>query len=401
MKILVLAGGFDQIALINELKRRGHYVILADYFENPPAKKYADEHHVVSTLDVDKIYELATEQKVELITTACTDQALLTVAHVSEKLNLPTYIDYSTALNVTNKLHMKKKFKENGIPSSHYKIINHISDIEDETFQFPLVVKPVDCNSSKGVKKIEEINKLNIFVEQAIKMSRTNNAIIEEFKEGIEISIDAFIKDGVSKVLSVTKTSKLDNGDNFTIYKSEYPCELAEQKKKEIEKIVSDITSAFQLNNCPLLVQAIINEKEINVLEFSARMGGGTKYRLINEIAGIDIMKIYVDLILGEEINFDIINTKDKIKLNYVYCKNGILEEFVGFKEAKQKYIIEDYFEYKTKGMEITKRETSSDRAIGYLIKGTQEEIENKEKILNNMLKIIDKEGKNIMEYYY
>ena len=33
MKILVLAGGSDQIALINELKNRGHYVILLDYFD--------------------------------------------------------------------------------------------------------------------------------------------------------------------------------------------------------------------------------------------------------------------------------------------------------------------------------------------------------------------------------
>lgn len=49
MKILVLAGGFDQIALIQELKKRGHSVILADYYENPPAKPYADEHFQVST----------------------------------------------------------------------------------------------------------------------------------------------------------------------------------------------------------------------------------------------------------------------------------------------------------------------------------------------------------------
>ena len=52
MKILVLAGGADQIALIQELKARGNYIILVDYFENPPAKEYADKHIVASTLDV-------------------------------------------------------------------------------------------------------------------------------------------------------------------------------------------------------------------------------------------------------------------------------------------------------------------------------------------------------------
>ena len=42
LKALVLAGGYDQIALIKELKKRDYEVLLADYFENPPAKKEAD-----------------------------------------------------------------------------------------------------------------------------------------------------------------------------------------------------------------------------------------------------------------------------------------------------------------------------------------------------------------------
>ena len=37
MKALVLAGGFPQIALIEELKRRGIFTLLADYYENPVA----------------------------------------------------------------------------------------------------------------------------------------------------------------------------------------------------------------------------------------------------------------------------------------------------------------------------------------------------------------------------
>lgn len=302
MKVLVLAGGFDQIQLINELKKRGHYVILADYFENPPAKKYANEHYVVSTLDMDKIYELAKKEQVDLITTACTDQALLTVAYVSEKLQLPTYIDYQTALNVTNKLYMKKVMKENQIPTADYQIINDSKEAEKLNLNYPVVVKPVDCNSSKGVKKVCDEIELQHYLKQAIQMSRTKNAIIEQFNEGVEISIDAFVKEGVSKVLSVTKTCKLENHNNFTIYKSEYPCQLAENRMMEIENIVQNIAKAFQLENCPLLVQAIINEKEIKVLEFSARMGGGTKYRLIQEISSIDIMKIYVDLILNDNI---------------------------------------------------------------------------------------------------
>ncbi len=42
MKALVLAGGFPQIALLKELNSRGISTVLADYYENPVAKPYAD-----------------------------------------------------------------------------------------------------------------------------------------------------------------------------------------------------------------------------------------------------------------------------------------------------------------------------------------------------------------------
>ena len=115
MKALVLAGGFPQIALIEELKRRGIFTLLADYYENPVAKPFADKFYRASTLDVDAIRGIAVSEKVDFIITACTDQALLTVARVSEELGLPCYIDYKTALNVTNKQYMKKVFQDRGI----------------------------------------------------------------------------------------------------------------------------------------------------------------------------------------------------------------------------------------------------------------------------------------------
>ena len=144
MKILVLAGGYDQIALINELKKRGHFVILVDYFENPPAKYYADKHIVASTLDTVLVEEIAQKEKVDLICTACTDQALLTVAKVSEKLNLPCYISYQTALNVTNKSYMKKVLEENNIPTAKFIILDKYNNNFLSKFSYPLVVKPED-----------------------------------------------------------------------------------------------------------------------------------------------------------------------------------------------------------------------------------------------------------------
>ncbi len=402
MKILVLAGGFDQIGLIKELKNRGNQVILADYFENPPAKKYADQHFQISTLDEKAIYELAIKEEVNLITTACTDQALLTVAKVSERLGLPCYISYQTALNVTNKEFMKKVFYDNEIPTSKYFVLKENTDLEFiyKQLEFPVVVKPCDCNSSKGVIKVNNEKEADSAISQALSLSRTSTAIIEEFKEGIELSVDVWVDNEGTKVLSASTTSKIKNNDNaFTIYQSKYPVEITEIATLKIKETAAKIAKSFNLVNCPILIQLIVNNDEIYVIEFSARMGGGTKYKLIHEMSNIDIMKVYTNRILGDCTQvINPIHSKKKIELNYIYAYNGIFSKLINFEEAKKRNIIKDYYVYKEPGNLIEKHTTSSDRVAGFLIEADSNELlkEKREEAIN-FIDILNENNESIM----
>lgn len=397
MKILVLAGGADQIALIKELKLRGHEVVLLDYFENPPAKPYADKHIVASTLDVEAVERYAKEESVSLICTACTDQALLTVSYVSERLGLPCYIGYQTGLNVTNKSYMKKVLTDNDIPTARFSIVDK-PDIEIiQGFKFPLVVKPVDCNSSKGVKKVESIEEYRQYITEAIQYSRSNTAIVEEYKEGKEISADFYIENGVAKLLSATTSLKINNRKSFTILCSDYPT-LNESQEIKVTQIAQDISKAFNLDNTPLLVQMIANDNEINVIEFSARMGGGSKYKLIEVLSGVNIMSKYVDRILGGYPEVKPSKQVDYCKMVYIYCNPGIYDHMEGLEMMKEEGMIDEYFLYKTKGMEIHKAETSGDRPSGYLCSAsTADELSKKIKYVDSHIKAISNMGVDMM----
>lgn len=397
MKILVLAGGSDQIALINELKRRGHYIVLVDYFDNPPAKSYADKHIVASTLDVEKVEQIAKSENADLICTACTDQALLTVSYVSEKLGLPCYIDYQTGLNVTNKSYMKKVLLKNNIPTAKFVIVKSPDVSAVNGFTFPLVVKPVDCNSSKGVKKVESLEEFRTYVAEAINYSRTKSAIVEEFKEGIEISADFYIENGVAKFLSATNSLKIKNRKSFTILCSDYPAITGEQEVA-VTKIATDIAKAFLLNNTPLLIQLIVKNSEINVIEFSARMGGGSKYKLIEVLSGVDIMSKYVDLILGGCPHMHPSKQVDYCKMVYIYCQPGVYDHMEGLEQMKSEGVIDDYFLYKTKGMEIQKAETSGDRPAGYLCSAkNSDDLWKKIDYIDSQIKAISSTGEDMM----
>lgn len=371
MKILVLAGGFDQIAFIEELKNRGHEVYLADFLDTPPAKRYVKKHYQISTLDEQAIYELARMEKFDLVTTACTDQALLTVARVSKRLGLNFYLDDDLAECVTNKSRMKTIFKKHGIPTAKFAVVRAsewlhcITEIED----YPVMVKPCDCNSSKGVVKVQNKMELINALEKAFLLSRSKQAIIENYIDGVEISVDAWVEDGCATVLSVTKTNKIKNNKNFTIYQSEYPVNLSDKVTLAIKQVASQIVEAFRLKNCPLLIQAIVSNYKIYVIEFSARMGGGSKYKLIQYMTGINIMKAYCNLILANKNKLVGFTPSNKcLELNYVYCYKGKVNAIVGFTTLKEKGVIKELFHYKSKGTEIEKMSTSSDRVLGFLI---------------------------------
>lgn len=397
MKVLVLAGGSDQIALIKELKNRGHNTILVDYFNNPPAKPYADKHIVASTLDVEQVQNIAIEESISMICTACTDQALLTVANVSEKLGLPCYISYQTGLNVTNKSYMKNVMVMNNIPTSKYIILGSVDMTPIKDFTYPLVVKPVDCNSSKGVKRIDSPEDFPEYLEDAINFSRTKTAIVEEYKIGDEISADFYIENGKAKYLSATKSFKIPNRKSFTILGSAYPVVNEEQKSKLID-IATKIAIAFELDNCPLLIQLIVNGSDINVIEFSARMGGGSKYKLIEVLSGVNIMSKYVDRILGGYPSVEPSKQVNYCKMIYTYCRPGIFDHVEGLEELKSEKVIDEYFIYKTKGMEITHSDTSGDRPLGYLVTSeTATELDEKIKKVDKSIKVIDTQGKDIL----
>ena len=187
--------------------------------------------------------------------------------------------------------------------------------------EFPLVVKPCDCNSSKGVVKVTNQLDLKKAIKNAFFYSRTKKAIVETFIKGEEISIDAWKdKEGV-KILSISKTEKIKTTmGNFTIYRSVYPVDISDPMKIKIQTIAEKICGGFLIENSPVLIQAIIDDADINVIEFSIRMGGGSKYKLIEYISGVDIMNVYVNRILGDTTQVVLPNWSDKVvEIDYIY----------------------------------------------------------------------------------
>ena len=402
-KIMVLAGGNDQIALIGELRR--HFqgeveIILVDMSGKARAIPFADKFLPISTMNRDAVLKAARRENISRILTACGDQPLSTMAYVSAKMGLPCYLTENDVRDLTNKRYMKEKMVKNGIPTAKHIYIDQAWDGTLPDFQYPLVVKPVDSNGSKGVKKVFAPSDLGDALLEAFRYSLSGDVIIEEFKQGEELSVDIYVEGEEAKILSVTTSRKIsENKDSFTILQSLYPASSAFDETV-IQHICQQIVQAWHLHDTPLLVQMIHNGDEYNVLEFSARMGGGSKYSFVKALSGVDIMKVYVDMVLGGKPHVSPQKLCGGAIMSYVYCRPGEFVSLKGFDELKEKGDIRDFFVYKSPRVVIEKSTTSSDRVAGFLVTGdSKEEVLDKLAYANKRLAVLDGEGNDIMRH--
>ena len=399
-KALVLAGGIAQAALLKELKSRDYYTILCDMNPKCYAAKYADEFCDISAMDFDALEKKACEQQVDMVITACADQILLAETYLCEKLGLHTYISYETAKLVSDKQYMKDIFIKNGIMTSRYVVLDKYDEDEVKKLNFPIIVKPVDAYSSKGVNRCNNLDEVEKYLVEAIGISRTKTAIVEEFKEGTELTVEVFIKEGKATLLCYGSKEKLKNG-KFVSCGSLYPSNISDELKSKILKTAQQIADAFHLVNSPMLIQFITDEKEAYVLEFCARTGGFIKYEIVKRMSGFDPIKAVVDLHEGKIPSIEIIKPEKNYLIScFLYCSEGTIDQYYGFKEMHDAGVIAPYWLVRDVGYQFEGIKSNGDRAACYLIQDdTYEGLMEKYQKAKSHVRILDKNGNNLIRF--
>lgn len=207
--ILILGAGLMQTPAILSAKELGFNVCVIDADEKAVAIPKADVFRKIDLKDKDGILEYASELKksnegLAAIFTAGTDFSA-SVSYVAEKLGLPSH-SFLAATNASIKTQMRQCFLENNVPSPVFFRVGK-QDVNTsllpkvlEKITFPIVVKPVDNMGARGCRMVRSEIEFLPAVKTATECSRTGYAIVEEYMDGPEFSIDALVYNGTFTV---------------------------------------------------------------------------------------------------------------------------------------------------------------------------------------------------------
>lgn len=212
--ILILGAGFLQKPAIESAKNLGYHVTVVDANDKAVCIPLAHRFEHIDLKDYEKLEKLCTEMKngdgLDAVFTAGTDFSAV-VSYLAEKNGLPAH-SYNSACNATDKARMRTCFASYKVPSPLFievnndfanvlktkveKGISSVKELLNIDAKYPLVVKPVDNMGARGCRMCFNGNELRDSIFDAVKYSRTGRAIVEEYMDGKEFSIDSLVFDG-------------------------------------------------------------------------------------------------------------------------------------------------------------------------------------------------------------
>ena len=388
--IFILGGSSLQIPAIKMAKEKGLYVFVLDYDPKAVGIRYADKFLEISTIDKDAVLKAAQEYKPDYIITSASDMPVRTVSWVCEKLGKKTDISYEGSLYATNKVAMRNRMKECGVPIPEYRIIKNIDEFIAiaETMPDKFVLKPADNSASRGVVLIDK-NKKNDLEEKynyCIQYSRNGEALVEEFLVGAEVSVEGYTVEGNHNIITITDKIVSELPYFVEIGHTE-PSRLSDYEQDDIKKVAKAAMQAIGMRNGPTHTEIKVTSAGAKLIEIAARLGGDhITSHLVPLSTGVDMVNCSYATLLGETVD-----CKSKYNrgaaIRFICGKEGVFDSVVGVEEALSIRGVREIEIYKTDGDNVQMPRNSSDR-IGHIIavgENADEAEENAEEALSKL----------------
>ena len=327
MKKIAIIGANEAITmLIDKAKKMGYETHVFAWKCGDPGEEAADFFYPISIDHKKEITEKCRKIGVEGVCSITSDYAAPTVAFVARELGLPGNPKITDEV-ARNKYKMRCAFKKAGLYTPQFlQVGQNYSEEDIASLVYPVIVKPTDRWSSKGVTRVNKRNELDAAIQYAVSESFDNHAIIEGFMDGPEYSAECICFNGEKRILAFTQ--KQTTGFPHYIESGHYqPATLTKKEQDHATKVILTALDALQIKNSAAHAEfRILEDGEIGIIEIGARMGGdciGTDLTPIS--TGMDYIRMVIDVACGNPVSFDIVTDPHPVSIHFIMNYNDLI----------------------------------------------------------------------------
>lgn len=350
--LFVVGGGLEAVPGILRAQRMGLHVLVSDRNPQAPGCIHADSCIVADTYDVAGTVAaarrfVAEARPINGVICIATDVPL-TVAAVAEALGLAG-IGLETAGRTADKLAMKDKFAQDGVPIPWYAPVPSLAELRKlvNGRGYPLVLKPVDSRGARGVLRLVPEVDLEWAFQFSRSFSPTARVMLEEFLAGSQVSTESLVVSGRVHTLGFADRNyellrrfaphMIEDG-------GELPSQLPDEQQMRVRAVVEAAAASLGVAQGVVKGDIVVVDGRPYVIEMAARLSGG--YFCTHEIpmnTGVDFVGQAIRLALGETPpEGDLQPTRNRpLCQRYLFPSPGRVVEIEGVEEVSSRAGIE------------------------------------------------------------
>lgn len=359
-KLGIIGASYLQRPLVEKVRHMGIESHVFAWPKGNVVEDICDFYYPISILEKEEILAICRKNKIDGIISIASDLAMPTVNYVAEEMKLTGNSVRSTELS-TDKFEMRKKLKKAGLNIPNFEFFTNPFFSNLENLKFPVIVKPTDRSGSRGVTKVDDIEQINFAIKKALKESLKKCAIVEEFVEGKEYSVEFISFSGKHFPLAITE--KVTTGPPFFIEVEHHqPAEISENIKAEMFSETIQALDALEIENGVSHIELLLDDrKKITIVEVAGRMGGDFIGSTLTELStGIDILKASIQVSLGWRPDLKPLSKKHYAGIHFVTQNRPWVRNFINSQ-------VSDIYSYEISNEDKLNLNSSEDRS-GYFI---------------------------------
>ncbi len=299
-KALILGVGGAQADAIRSLKAEGWWVIGCSYRQEGCGLPLVDQFELVDIRDVAGVTALAQREKVKLVYSVGSDVAMPTATRVAEQLGLPRLVSPETVELMQNKLLLREYLNARNIGPVAYRWVREEADLESWTY-FPAMVKPADSQGQRGVFRADSLEEARTGLGLALHFSKCGAAIIEEYLDGPELSVNLLMVQGQIAYAAISDRLVLPEYSGGLVRGHVLPAHhCPPETQPAVLALAAEITAALGIENGPIYFQLKATAQGPRLIEAAPRLDGCHIWRLILTAGGPDLLKATFQLLEGQ-----------------------------------------------------------------------------------------------------
>ncbi|MCK4752579.1 MAG: ATP-grasp domain-containing protein [Planctomycetes bacterium] len=358
----IIGGGLLQIPLIKEVKALGYNTIVSDVNPKCVCADIADIFLLADIFDIQKHIKEAFKLKVDGIkiagVLAAGIDATVTMAVLAKVLGLPS-VDPVAAHITNNKNIFREVMQTLGYPVPRFKTISDVAETGEAIKEvgFPLIVKNTDSSGSRGVKIFRNgsLAAIKTAVKNAMDVSRSKLALIEEFWEGEEFTVETiFDIDGKFHRCFITDRIFDRSGHYALELGLRNPSTLPKSIQKEMYHLTKRVAQDIGIKIGAAKIDMILTKNGIRIIEMTTRLSGGFDCQyLVPAATGKNVLKAAILTAAGKRFSHKQLleNKKNAVGLTAsIWPQKGNIKSIKGVTKARNIPGIEHIFLRHKKG---------------------------------------------------